>query len=159
MSLIIIAALDSNGLIGNGNALPWPHIKADMKHFRDTTLGHPIIMGRKTFESIGKALPGRRNIVLTRSDDFTADNITVVHSLEALLDLMNNQDAFIIGGREIYQQLLPYTDKMILTRIDNKYKGDVFFPNFDKADWEIITEPLFTEDGIALTIETLHKNS
>lgn len=153
MSLTIIAALDNNGLIGNGNALPWPHMKADMKHFRDTTMGHPIIMGRKTFESIGKSLPGRQNIVLTRSTDFTAETITAVHSVEELLNLTADKDAFVIGGREIYKQLLPHTDNMILTRINDEYDGDVYFPDFDTDNWKVLS--LKNLNGKNLLVETL----
>lgn len=137
MTASIIVAIGADGSIGAGGDLAF-HIGADMKHFKATTMGKPVIMGRKTFESLpGGALPGRRNIVVTRNASFTAPDIETAPSLEAALNLVRDADeAMIIGGAQIYAQALPLADKLYVTRIDaRRQDADTFFPAIDKKEW------------------------
>jgi dihydrofolate reductase len=138
--IALIAALDENGLIGNQNALPWPRLRADMRHFRETTLNHPVVMGRKTFESLGsKPLPSRTNIILTRDTSFSAPNCEIVHSVEEVLT-RPEEKIFIIGGREVYQLFLPHANQLYLTYISGQFTGDTYFPEFNKQEWELSSE-------------------
>ena len=136
----LIAALAKNRVIGAGNALPW-RLPEDLKHFKALTMGHPVIMGRKTFESIGKPLPGRRNIVVTRSKSFRAKGCEIVDSPEAVLRAVagNADEVFVIGGAELYCAFLDHADRMYLTEIDRDVEGDVRFPNFDRDQWQEIS--------------------
>ena len=134
--LSLIVAASRNGVIGAGNKLPW-HLPADLKRFKQLTMGHPILMGRKTFESIGKPLPGRTNIVITRQEGFQACGATVAHSLEEALQICEGQEeVFVIGGAEIYKQALPLADRIYLTRVDADFEGDTFLPALDPARWK-----------------------
>ena len=134
--LSLIVAASRNGVIGAGGKLPW-RLPADLKRFKAITLGHPILMGRKTFESIGKPLPGRTNIVITRQRGLEACGATVAHSLEEALQICEGQDeVFVIGGAEIYKQALPLADRIYLTHIDQDFEGDAFFPKLDPAAWK-----------------------
>ena len=139
MRLSSIVAMDKNRLIGVNGRLPW-HLPDDMKWFREQTLGKPVIMGRKTFESIPdrfRPLPGRHNIVLTRRRDYEAEGTTVVHTIEAALTAAGDEaEGVVIGGAELYAQLLPRTDRLYLTRIDAEFVGDVYFPEIDPDDWQ-----------------------
>jgi dihydrofolate reductase len=133
MSISIIAALSNNNVIGRNNALPW-HLSADLKRFKALTMGHTLVMGRKTFESIGQPLPGRRTVVVTRGD-FRADGVDVVHNLQDAL----TDGAFICGGAEIYAQSLERADRMYLTRVHVDVEGDAFFPEFDDVtEWKLV---------------------
>ncbi len=135
----IIAAKANNNVIGKDNQLPW-HLPADLKHFKQTTRGYPVIMGRKTFESLEKPLPGRHNIVISRQQDLTYNNddVTVVHSLAEALKATNETDEiFIAGGSNIYQLALPFTDRIILTRIDAEPEGDTYFPEINMENWKV----------------------
>lgn len=128
--LALIAAVARNGAIGRDNALLW-RLPEDLKFFKRTTLGCPVVMGRKTFESIGRPLPGRRNVVITRDPTWRAEGVDVVHSLEAALAATSTPDTervFVIGGGEIYAQALPLADEIVLTEIDADFEGDTFFP-------------------------------
>jgi len=146
MVVSIIAAMDRDRLIGNKNQLPW-HLPADLAHFKRVTMGKPVIMGRKTFESIGRALPGRTNIIITRSGDFHADGVVQAHSLQQALGLVSDQDeAMIIGGGSIYQQALPVADRLYLTYVENSFEGDAWFPVFDKGQWRVIAEEQHAAD-------------
>ena len=152
--LTLIAALDTNNLIGNKNQLPWPHFPADMSHFKKTTMGHPIVMGRKTFESIGFILPGRKNIVLTRSPDLDIPGADTYSNLEEVLRNLSQVDAFIIGGRQIYELFLPHAERIILTRIHASFEGDTYFPDIDAEKWRLTKEePLGTDKKFKLWIE------
>jgi dihydrofolate reductase len=134
----IIAAMDRNRLIGNRNRLPW-HLPADLAHFKQLTMGKPIIMGRKTYESIGRPLPGRTNIVLTRSADFHAEGVVVANTLQQALDHAATEDeVMIIGGSTIYELALPGADRLYLTYLENSFEGDAWFPDFDLAQWNVI---------------------
>lgn len=140
MVISIIVAASQNGVIGRDNQLLW-RLPDDLKRFKQLTLGHPIIMGRKTFESIGKPLPGRTSIIVTRSADYMVEGTLVVHSLEdaiAAAGTLHSKEAFIIGGGEIYRQTLANNnvDQVYLTRIYADYEGDAFFELLNEAKWE-----------------------
>ncbi len=133
--LSIIAALSRNRVIGKDNQLPW-RLPADLKHFKAVTLGKPVIMGRKTFESIGKPLPGRDNIVVTRNPHFRADGLAVVHSLDAALAQAHNApEIMLIGGAQLYAEALPRAQRLYLTLIDADIDGDAQFPEYNPAEW------------------------
>ncbi|MBI2337646.1 dihydrofolate reductase [Candidatus Daviesbacteria bacterium] len=135
MISIIVAVAGKKRVIGTKGGMPW-YIPEELKRFKSITMGHPIIMGRKTFESIGKVLPGRTNIVITRDENFSADGVIVTHSLDEALQIAQsapgNNEIFIIGGGEIYKEALPKTDKLYLTIIDNEIEGDTFFPDYSE---------------------------
>jgi dihydrofolate reductase len=141
----IIAAVADNNVIGGNNKLLW-HLPADLKRFKQLTLGHPVIMGRKTFESIGKPLPGRENVVITRNPNFKAEGITIVRSLDEVLKKFSGQDVFIIGGAEIYAQSMSLADKIFLTRIYQLFEGDSFFPAIDERIWKVKREEMHEPD-------------
>lgn len=138
MRLSIIVAMDKNRLIGVNGRLPW-RLPEDMTWFRKQTMGKPVIMGRKTFESIPerfRPLPGRRNIVLTRRQDYEADGTVVVHTIKAALTAVGKaEEAVVIGGAELYRQLLPQVGRLYLTLIDAEFDGDTFFPVLDQNQW------------------------
>lgn len=135
MRISIVVAMAANGVIGRDNQLPW-HLPADLRHFKQTTMGKPILMGRKTYESIGRPLPGRTNIVITRDPGYTADGCVVVHSIEAAMQAAGDQEEImVIGGAEFYRQVLPYTDTIYLTRIHEDFEGDTMFPELSAAEW------------------------
>jgi len=133
--ITIVAALARNRIIGRGGALPW-HIPDDLRRFRQLTLGHPVIMGRRTYESIGRPLPGRDNIVVSRSGRFAAPGCRVAHGLEdAIAAAAPAARVFVIGGAEIYALALPAADRLELTEIDAEFEGDALFPEYDRAGW------------------------
>jgi dihydrofolate reductase len=138
-SLTLVAAVARNGTIGADGGLPW-HLPADLRHFKAVTMGHPMIMGRRTFESIGRALPGRRTIVITRDRDWTAPGVDVVHSVPsaiataAAIDPVDGQ-VMVVGGGEIYRQTMPLADRLEITHVDADVAGDTLFPTIDPADW------------------------
>lgn len=136
----IIVAIAQNGTIGDKNALLW-HIKEDMRFFRTTTSGHPVIMGRKTFESLGsKPLPKRKNIVITRSD-VEFEGAFVAHSLEEAIAMTDDDaEVFIMGGAQIYAQALDIADRMYITRVERDYEGDTSFPEVDYSKWKLVAE-------------------
>lgn len=135
MSVSLIVAAAKNDVIGKQGGLPW-NLPKEMAYFKKTTMGHPIIMGRKTHESIGRALAGRQNIIITRDKDYGAEGCTIVHSLEDALKAADsdNQEVFIIGGESIYKTALPLTDKIYLTRVYADMPGDRYF-KFDPSGW------------------------
>lgn len=134
--MIIIVAVDENNAIGKDNKLLW-RIPEDMKFFKKITLGHPVIMGRKTCESIGKPLTGRTNIVITSNCDYTNDSYTVVHSLAEAVSVAAALDEryFVIGGASIYRQALPLTDEIYMTTVRHRYDADTFFPALNREEW------------------------
>lgn len=144
----LVAAVASNGVIGNNGRLPW-HLPEDLKHFRALTLGHPVIMGRRTWESLGKPLAGRDNIVVTRAPGYAAPGAAVAASLEAALaSCARSPLAFVIGGAELYAAALPLADALVLTEIRRAYEGDSRFPDYDRAQWrETQREPHTAADG------------
>lgn len=136
MLIQAIVAMSENRVIGRDNQLPW-HLPADLRHFKQITLGSPIVMGRNTFLSIGRPLPGRRNIIISRNPDFQAAGCEVFHSVdEALAALATHPAIFIIGGAQLYQTLLPSTDRLHLTLIHENFEGDAFFPEIDSSEWQ-----------------------
>ena len=138
MELAIIVAKAKNGVIGIDNTLPW-HLPADLKHFKQNTLGHPIIMGRKTWESLGRPLPGRRNIVITRDSSFRAEGAECFNSIESAVDACQGVDlAFIIGGAQIYEQALDLVSKLVITEVDIEVVGDAHFPEISEKEWKEI---------------------
>lgn len=144
-SLKIIVAIDQRGGIGIDNKLPW-HLPEDLAHFKQITSGHPIIMGRKTFDSIGRALPNRRNIVISRNRAWQHAGVECLASLEAAQAAVAAQDAYIIGGAEIYQQALPLADELIITEIQKDFSCDAFFPSVQPQEWrEIARENHYSE--------------
>lgn len=139
MILSAIAAVSRNGVIGKNNRLPW-HLPADMRFFKQTTLGHPVIMGRKTYESFGKALPGRANIVITRQADYRLPDAVVTHSLEEAIRVASQSgpsEIFILGGAQIYRESLPWLNRVYKTLIEGEFEGDAFFPELAPDRWAL----------------------
>jgi dihydrofolate reductase len=137
----LIAAIGKNNELGKGNTLLW-HMPADMKHFKETTMAHPVIMGRKTFESIGKPLPNRRNIVITRDVKYKAPGVETAQSISGALEKLpdTNEEIFVIGGGELYKEFMPIADKLYITHIDAGDKdADVFFPEIIPIAWNEIS--------------------
>ena len=154
-----IAAIGKNRVIGKGNDLVWK-IPDDLARFRAITKGHPVIMGRRTFESIGKPLPDRKNIVISRDKDYAPEGVITVYSVEDALEKaksFRNNEIFVIGGGEIYKQMLPYTDKLYLTIIDSEADGDVFFPDYSEFTKETFREER-EYNGIKYAWVNLEKN-
>jgi dihydrofolate reductase len=145
----LVAAVAANGVIGANGKLPW-HLPEDLKHFKALTLGHPLIMGRKTWESLGKALPGRENIVVTRAPGYEAPGASVASSLDGALALCAAEPTvFVIGGGELYSAALPLADGLVLTEIQRDYAGDARFPRFDRSAWrETQRKPQTSADGL-----------
>ena len=145
----IIVAHAANRVIGFDGNLPW-RISDDLKRFRAITMGHTVIMGRKTYESIGHALPGRQNIVMTRKKKYAAKkNIELAGSLNTAIKKSVRSDVFIIGGGEIYKQALPIADRLFITLIDDEFKGDAYFPEISDGNWEsTFDESHITDDGL-----------
>ena len=130
-----IAAMSENRVIGRGNEIPW-HIPEDFKWFKETTMGHVLVMGRRTFESIGKALPGRETMVLTRGE-FSHPDVTVIRSLDEVAPRLEGRDGFIAGGAQVYEQSLPRCSELFLTLVKREVEGDVFFPEFENYFEEV----------------------
>ena len=156
----LIVAMAQNGVIGRDNSLPW-RLPEDLKRFRSFTLGKPILMGRKTFESIGRPLPGRANLVLTRDRDWRAGGVIPVHSVdEALLQTRTCDELVAIGGAEIYRLLLPLARRIYLTHVHADVPGDTYFPAFDPAQWddvELHTQPADERHAHPITFVTLER--
>jgi dihydrofolate reductase len=142
MRISLIVAMGENGVIGGSGHIPW-HLPADFEHFKDLTMGHPIVMGRKTSESIGKPLPGRTNIVITRDANYRREGIVAVASLEAAVlaaaSALGGDEMFVIGGAEIYKLFLPQAEKLYITKVDGDFKGDVFFPEWEEGKWRLVS--------------------
>jgi Dihydrofolate reductase len=141
MLISLIVAMAKNRVIGRGNQMPW-HLPADLRHFKNVTFGKPVIMGRKTFESIGRPLPGRRNIVISRNSDWQADGVERVESLQAALERVNKEaEVMIIGGGQLYQEALPLADRLYLTQIELTVDdADTWFPDYSVFHWEQVAE-------------------
>jgi len=134
MTIILLAAVGAHHVIGREGEMPW-HLPEDLAHFKATTMGHTLIMGRKTYDSIGRALPGRRTIVMTRQIGWHAPSVEVAHSLAEALALAGPTEVFIVGGGEVYQQAMPFADRLMLTEVEQSPEGDVVFPTIDPAHW------------------------
>lgn len=160
MELIIVVAASDNDVIGRHGKLPW-RLPEDMRRFRSVTWGKPILMGRRTFESIGQPLAGRRNIVISREPALEIPGCEIAATTaEALRRVEDAPEAMVIGGGEIYRQLLPRTDRIEMTRVHVTIEGDTFFPKLDSREWQVVwTEhyPVTDERPVAFTFETLER--
>lgn len=141
----LIVAHDKNHVIGYENGMPW-HLPGDLQYFKEMTMGKPIIMGRKTFESIGRPLPGRRNIVITRNENYAAEGIETVASLNAALQLVQDvPEIMIIGGAQIFEQAMSIAEKLYITLIDHEFNGDTYFPRYDA--WRLTSSQEAIDSG------------
>ena len=146
-ALSLIVAHADNRVIGHNNQLPW-HLPEDLKRFRQLTMGHHIIMGRKTYESLGRLLPGRTTVIVTRDTGYTVEGARVVHSVpEALAACAGDEEPFLIGGAEMYEQGLPYVTRLYITRVYAHVGGDAFFPELDMSAWEQVSEQAKTSEN------------
>jgi len=156
----LVVAMDEQGTIGRDNALPW-RLPEDLKRFKAITMGKPILMGRKTFESIGKPLPGRLNLVLTRSQDWRREGVVTVHSIEeALAHAADAPEFAIIGGEEIFRLALPLAKRLYLTEVHARVEGDTVFPPFDRSQWREVERsehPADNRHAYAMTFSTLER--
>lgn len=158
-----VVAMDENRVIGANGRLPW-RLPADMRRFRELTIGHPVLMGRKTYESLPKRfrpLPGRENIILTRQSGYDAPGCQVYHTLEdALAALTDAQEVMVIGGAELFEQLLPLADRLYLTLVHGRHAGDVFFPPLDEAAWAEVSRekhPADAEHALSFSFVTVER--
>lgn len=142
-----VVAMDENRVIGKNNQLPW-HLPEDLKFFKRVTMGHPIAMGRKTHESIGRVLPGRENIVITRKPDYQSKDCTIFYSVEDFVKYSREQsdEIFVIGGAEIFKETFAHVDRLYITLIHAEFAGDTFFPEFNLGDWELVSNEKGIED-------------
>jgi len=144
--LTLVAAKARNGVIGINNTLPW-HLPEDLKHFKAVTLGKPVLMGRKTYDSIGRPLPGRRNIVITRQADWQAEGVEVAHSLQQALAMADGvAEVCLIGGADLYRQAMVLADCLRLTEIAESFAGDAYFPDISSTDWQEMARSSFCSD-------------
>ena len=160
MKVSMIVAVSANNVIGANAGLPW-RLQEDLRRFKKITMGKPMIMGRLTFESIGKALPGRRSIVITRQVDYQREGIEVVTTPDAALELAGDVDeVMIIGGGEVYEQFLPMTGRIYLTRVHAEFDGDTFFPEINENEWRIVSSeplPLNDERPFSISFQILER--
>jgi len=154
-SLSLIVAVSGNGIIGINNTLPW-HLPEDLKRFRALTTGHHIIMGRKTYESLNRLLPGRTTVIVTRNRDYAVPGAVITHSLqEAIAKCGDDPEAFLIGGAELYAEGFELADKLYLTEIHAEYEGDAFLPEFDRQQWrEVARDPHVSANGLSFSYVT-----
>jgi dihydrofolate reductase len=148
MRISLVVAMAANRVIGRDNGLPW-HLPADLQHFKRITMGKPILMGRRTWESIGRPLPGRTSIVITRDAGYSAPGCVVVHTIEAALQAAADcgDEAMVIGGAEFYRQVLPRANTLYLTRIHADFEGDTLFPELDESEWREVERSDCEPDG------------
>lgn len=155
----LVVAHDMHRLIGRDNELPW-HIPEDLAYFKRVTMGKPIIMGRKTFESIGRPLPGRTNYIVTRNTSYSAPGVLVFHSVEAAVEAAKQEadEVMIIGGADIFSMSLAFADRLYITRIEHAFKGDTYFPAYEEQ-WRLMSESAKQEttDGITYVYQTYEK--
>jgi dihydrofolate reductase len=137
-TISIVAAMARNRAIGIGGAMPW-HLPRELRHFKETTLGKPIVMGRKTWESIGRALPGRQNLVVSRNPEFQAEGCETASSLEEAVRQAKGDEVMVIGGGQLYEQALPMADRMVLTLVDCEPGADTWFPEWPESEWEEVS--------------------
>ncbi|MFC7687183.1 dihydrofolate reductase [Ureibacillus sp. GCM10028918] len=148
----LIVAHDKNRVIGHENKMPW-HLPGELQYFKEQTMGKPMIMGRKTFDSIGRPLPGRRNIVITRNESYRVEGIEVAASLEEALKLAGNEEeVMIIGGEQIFKMSMPIADRLYITHIEHDFEGDTYFPTYG-TEWTLVSksEPVKTPGGYSYT--------
>lgn len=155
MRISLIVAMGENQVIGADNRMPW-HLPADLKRFRQITMGKPMLMGRKTYESIGRPLPGRKNIILTSNPDYHAPGCVVVHSLEQAFQAADAEELMVIGGSALYRECLPIAERLYLTQIHREFVGDTFFPDFERAAWrEVAREEVEADPDSGLSYSFL----
>lgn len=158
--ITLIVAVADNGVIGRDNGLPW-HLPEDLKRFKRLTLGKPIVMGRRTFESIGKPLPGRTNIVVTRDPHYRREGIVVVHDVEAAQRAAGDApEIMVIGGAELFRSLLPRAGRIHLTRVHGDVEGDVMWPALDDREWQVVEREEFAADerhAYSMTFEVIER--
>lgn len=135
----IVVAMDKNRVIGKNNQLPW-HLPADLAYFKSVTMGHAMVMGRKTYEAIGRPLPGRKNIILTKNRHYEADGCIIIHSVQEVLETFADEPLDVIGGAQIISQFLPFTKKLYITKIEESFEGDVFFPKINEKEWNLVSK-------------------
>jgi dihydrofolate reductase len=138
MTVTLIAAVAENGVIGVNNKLPW-RLPAEMKYFTQNTLGKPVLMGRKTFESLPKPLQGRTNIILSRTLEEAPEGCELVRTIEEAVEKFGQEELMVMGGEELYTQMLDIADRMLITEIDQSFDGDSYFPDFDRREWELVS--------------------
>lgn len=143
--IALVVAHGTNRVIGNQGQIPWD-LPEDLHHFRDLTTGHAIVMGRKTYESIGRPLPGRLNIVVSRTVNFEGENLMTVSSIEEAIKAAGDRDVYFSGGAKIYEESLPLVERMYITEVDGAFDGDAFFPEYDTSQFERIVEKEFHEE-------------
>jgi dihydrofolate reductase len=149
MRLSLIVAMSWNRVIGRDGGLPW-HLSADLQHFKRLTIGHTIIMGRKTFDSIGRVLPGRVSVVITRQSDFHPPGVLVARDWDEAIGIAKDQrtdEAFVIGGEQIFQMALPYVTRLYVTEVQADVSGDTFFPSYNLAEWRLVEEASHAADA------------
>ncbi|AGC47837.1 dihydrofolate reductase [Myxococcus stipitatus DSM 14675] len=159
MRLSAIVAMASNRAIGHQNQLPW-RLPADLARFKRLTMGHTLVMGRKTYESIGRPLPGRTTVVITRQHDFAPPGVTVAHSVDEALqfaEARGDDEVFIAGGADLYAQTMARTQRLYLTRIAREYPGDVFFPDVDLSGWRLVEEEQHPEGDLPFAFLTYER--
>lgn len=156
MTISLVVAASTNNVIGSDGGLPW-HLPDDLRHFKRLTTGNPIVMGRRTFESIGRPLPDRRNIVMTRDPDYVAPGCDVVSSVREALDLVEDADeVMIIGGGQVYREFLPHAERIYLTRVQADVEGDTYFPDIDEAGWRLVSsEPHAADEKHAYAFDVM----
>lgn len=159
-NISVIVAVAKNGVIGQNNTLPW-HLPEDLKRFRALTTGHHIIMGRKTYESLGRLLPGRTTVIVTRNQDYYVEGALIAHSLEAAIAMCkDDNEVFVIGGAELYQYTFTLANKLYITVIDLDVEGDAFFPQFSLDEWkEDSREPHTSAQGLPFSYVTYLRKS
>lgn len=140
MSVTLVVAVAENGVIGRDGAIPW-HLPADQAHFKALTLGHVLVMGRRTYDSIGRALPGRTTVVVTRQPQWTAPGVVVCHSVDEALEraLQIDPEVFVVGGSAVYAAALPRASDMVLSEVDGVFDGDTYLPSYDRSEWREVT--------------------
>lgn len=141
----LIVAMDNNRLIGKENDLPW-RLPADLQYFKQTTTGHTIVMGRKTFESIGKPLPNRCNVILTGNKDYHHEGVKVIHSVDDLISLEEESELFVIGGATVYEQTMNVATRLYVTHIEEAFEGDTYFPEIDSSVWKEVSKKQGVKD-------------
>lgn len=157
--LTLVAAMGRNRAIGLDGAMPW-HLPAELRHFKRTTLGKPVVMGRKTWEAIGRPLPGRQNLVVSRNPAYRAEGAVVVGSLDAALDAADGEEIMVIGGGELYRQALPRASRMVLTTIDLAPEADTWFPDWDPEGWSRVAlegVPAGPDNAYAFEVAEWHR--
>ena len=156
MTISLVVAASTNNVIGSDGGLPW-HLPDDLRHFKRLTTGNPIVMGRRTFESIGRPLPDRRNIVMTRDAAYAAEGCDVVSSIDEVLDLVSDaEEVMIIGGGQVYRDFFSYADRIYLTRVQADVEGDTYFPDVDEAAWQLVSsEPHAADEKHAYAFDVM----